>query len=310
MATDFSSKPKPPVLKRFANLDIDGVDKPARDPVTPAPKALPVVARPTQATRAAQSQDSDQDIRDFQALAAELNDNVENTRPTPGSGPRPRFTMPMPDNPQNRARAQRAAEIAAQRPADPAYFTLRERAERTPPTPPPTMTRSTVTLPLRPQSTTTTRTMRGPTVPPNTPLWELPRETPTGPTGYDFDVDDFAGTPGVMTVEMDLRRAPRGTRPAQALAPIELTPMAARQIMLMSWEAGVPGSALRILTSNSPGLGRPELDFAFDEHIEADDLVYETQGVTIVIDPGSLRWVSGRRITWHDVPGSEGFRLG
>jgi Fe-S cluster assembly iron-binding protein IscA len=307
MANDPSNRPKPPVLKRFANLDIDGVDKPPREPARPAPKATP----PVVTRQAAQSQDDDQDIRDFQALAAELNDNVKNTQPTPGTGPRPRFTMPMPDNPQNRARAQRAAEIAAQRPPDPAYFTLRERAERTPPTPAPTMTRSTVTLPLRPQTTTTTRTMRAPpAVAPNTPLWDLPRETPTGPTGYDFDVDDFAGTPGVMTVEMDLRRSARQPRPGQALAPIELTPMAARQIMLMSWEAGVPGSALRILTSSSPGLGRPELDFAFDEHIEADDLVYETQGVTIVIDPGSLRWVSGRRITWHDVPGSEGFRLG
>ena len=111
----------------------------------------------------AQSQDADQDIRDFQALAAELNDNVKNTQPTPGSGPRSRFTLPMPDNAQNRARAQRAAEIAAQRPPDPAYFTLRERAERAPPTPPPTMTRSTVTVPLRPPDravTTTTRTMR------------------------------------------------------------------------------------------------------------------------------------------------------
>ena len=310
MATDFSSRPKPPLLKRFANLDIDGVDKPARAAAPP-----PVVApqRGPQVKAQAQSQDADQDIRDFQALAAELNDNVKNTQPTPGSGPRSRFTLPMPDNAQNRARAQRAAEIAAQRPPDPAYFTLRERAERAPPTPPPTMTRSTVTVPLRPPdraATTTTRTMRAPRVPPNTPLWELPRETPTGPSGYDFDVDDFGGTPGVMTVEMDLRRSPRQARPARSLAPLELTPMAARQIMLMSWEAGVPGSALRVLTSASPGLGRPELDFAFDEHIEPDDLVFETHGVTIVIDPGSLRWVAGRRITWHDVPGSEGFRIG
>jgi len=119
------------------------------------------------------------------------------------------------------------------------------------------------------------------------PLWDLPRSVPTRPTAPPT-ASAARSTPG---------------------SPIELTPMAARQIQLMAWEAGVPGSPLRILTSASPGLGHPEVDFAFDESIEADDVVIDAFGVTVVIDPQSLRWVRGRRITWHDVPGSEGFLL-
>lgn len=120
------------------------------------------------------------------------------------------------------------------------------------------------------------------------PLWELPRSVPPARPS-----------------------APRGVSAARANAgaPIELTPLAARQIQLMAWEAGVPGSPLRILTSASPGLGHPEVDFAFDESIEADDIVIDALGVTVVIDPQSLAWVRGRRITWQDVPGSEGFLL-
>ncbi len=120
------------------------------------------------------------------------------------------------------------------------------------------------------------------------PLWDLPRSVPTRPPPAPAGVAVARQSPG---------------------APIELTPMAARQIQLMAWEAGVPGSPLRILTSASPGLGHPEIDFAFDESIEADDIVIDALGVTVVIDPQSLRWVRGRRITWHDVPGSEGFLL-
>jgi len=323
MATDFSTRPKLPVLKRFANLEIDGVEKPERRPPTaevagqsankpagqpsaavagrlfanaPRPAATrlnesrgaaPTLARSAEAN-ARDRFEADADLRDFETLAEDLNDNARAAQDLPArSGPRPRFTMPMPDGPAARARAERAAEISRLRPPDPVL------------PPPPPMRRAPITTQLGV----------------NARLWEAPRALPLRRELYDErDEMELEGrTPGVVTVEMDLRRArPQGrnARPAQTLTPVELTPMAARQIMLMAWEAGVPGSALRILTSNVGGLGRPEIDFAFDEHLEPDDLVYETQGLTIVIDPQSLRWVAGRRINWHDVPGSEGFRVG
>jgi len=226
----------------------------------------------------------DSDLRDFELLAADLNDNVRSAMSQPArTGPRSRFTMPMPGGPASQTRAERAAELARMRPPDPML-------------PPPPSRRA----PIETQLGVNAR------------LWEQPRALPM--RRDDFDEMQLEGmTPGVITVEMDLRRArpnTRAARPERAQTPLELTPMAARQVMLMSWEAGVPGSALRILTSNVGGLGRAEIDFAFDEHLEADDVVFESHGVTIVIDPESLALVGGRRITWHDVPGSEGFGVG
>ncbi len=138
------------------------------------------------------------------------------------------------------------------------------------------------------------------------------------PADLDLELPDrrMMATPGVMTMEIDLRarREPRPAMTPQAAprtrqTPLELTAQAARQIQLMAWEAGVPGSGLRILTSMSPGMTRPELDFAFDDHLEPDDVVFECLGVTILVDPATLRHVAGRRITWLDIPGSEGFAV-
>lgn len=302
MATDFSSRPKPPVLKRFANLDIDGVERPARpakadsEPraragATPRTSAAPAASPPPPTVRASEL---DQDVRDLEVLAEDLNDNARTTRSAPRQ-PRTRFNQPMPDSPASRLRSERAAELRALRPPDPVL-----------PPPPPS----------RRMAMNVERTSY------NARPWEAPRaprpgrvdleELPPSAGGIDTPGlrGDFEGlTPGVITMEIDLSRRSR-MHGASARVPLELTEMAARQVMLMSWESGVPGSPLRILTTHIGGLGRPEIDFAFDDNVEPDDIVYECHGVTILIDPQSLRWVAGRRVTWHDVPGSEGFRVG
>lgn len=165
---------------------------------------------------------------------------------------------------------------------------------------------------------------------------------PSAPMPQRDTLDDLEDrTPGVVVMEVDLRgprvevrerrtqptasaplrrdfdMAPPGirfdatprARAEPAPGPIELTPMAARQVMLMAWQAGMPGSGLRILTSWTPGLGGPELDFAFDDDVTDDDHVFLSHGVRVIVDRQSLGHVRGRRITWHDVPGSEGFAL-
>lgn len=277
MATDFSNRPKPPVLKRFANLDIDGVDRPER-PARPAP-------RRAESSRPASNRDeppivrADADVRDLERLADNLNDNARTSRAAASDRTqRSRFTAPTATGPGSYRRDERAAALRGMRPPDPMP------APRAPSRGPIV---TSLALDARPM-----------------PRWEPPRPPPMRRDELD-QLEHM--TPGIVTMEVDLRRRERS---APAPTPLELTAMAARQVQLMAWEAGVPGSGLRILTSRGPGLGRPEIDFAFDEHPEPDDVVFVSNGVTIMIDPGSLRWVSGRRITWHDVPGSEGFRVG
>jgi|GEM_PF-2543400 len=327
MATDFSTRPKPPVLKRFANLEIDGVDKPERRapeaPVQVSRRAakMPSAPRPPiRAEPAAPRQDAD--LRDFELLAEDLNANARAAQEQPArSGPRPRFTMPMTDSPAGRARDEQATELSRLRPPDPPrrQMITDTVAVRQPvqarPMPAPVQARQPMPPPGRSGGMTTSQVSL------NMRLWEQERapglaapsagRAPPVRGLQRDELDMLEGmTPGVVTMEMDLRDGryePRAQR--HSPTPIELTPMAARQIMLMSWEAGVPGSALRILTSSVGGLGHPEIDFAFDEHLKADDVVFESHGVTVVVDPASLRWVVGRRINWHDVPGSEGFRV-
>lgn len=382
MAND-PQRPHPPILKRFANLDFDGVDTPRVKPprrsnaapassgptVTTARGAQPsppnagnvnnggnagsqaqrppsrggfvesgltvqprtVASPPSRATgrrdestssspllrpqplsgqRGAQPPSSawggDSDLERLARLGEELNDNarvsLQNATPEARRAQRaaelraarprdPRPTRPL--TPEE-IRAQQAQAVS--REVDRIRFDLRQ------------MSAADLELELDPDflgATPGVRTVemdrpsraRGfPERFGQEPLWELPRNVPPRP-------------PGLLTEALSQgRRDPSQSR-ANGASPIELTPMAARQIQLMAWEAGVPGSPLRILTSPSPGLGHPEVDFAFDETIEDDDLVVDALGVTVVIDPQSLVWVRGRRITWHDVPGSEGFLL-
>lgn len=344
MATDFSSRPKPAVLKRFANLDIDGVDKPERPPkpaaaARPGPPVVRNEARPVRneaRPNAERPTSGDADLRDFEVLADELNANATMAREAPPV-PRTRFNMPMPSGPASDFRSQRAAELRSSRPPDPRFLpppppsrspsvdrTLQPPAvERTPPA----MVREIIAYERARREQSRRPPVneavgnnfagfdRGPGV--NARLWDLPRNPPPRVESDEEALEELAALaglmPGVMTVEVDLTRRQRARTERFAATgraqPFELTAMAARQIQLMSWEAGVPGAALRILTADSPGLGRPELDFAFDEQREPDDLVFECHGVTIVVDPGTLRWVAGRRIGWHEVPGSEGFRI-
>jgi Fe-S cluster assembly iron-binding protein IscA len=238
--------PHLPRLKRFANLDIDGVSRPARPP-----KAAPPLAARAGANPRPTLPPEDAVERAARALGAELSDNartsIGNTRP-------------------EAMRQSRAADLRRMRPADPL------------PTP---------------------RAMR-PAFSPD----ELPPDA----------------TPGVITIELGARRdggsrreplsplAPRGRAPA----PIEVTPLAARQILLMAWQSGMQGSGLRILMTRVPGLGGPELDFAFDDHATPDDVVFESGGIRVLCDSATLAWARGRRITFHVVPTEVGigaFRL-
>lgn len=353
-------RPRPPILKRFANLDIDGVElerkKPEKRPKVASSEPPTVVSRaaptPPRALRDAapselpsplrrpapvsrpiareqvpgrddwRGRGSDRvDLQALERLGAELNDNARTSRQSA--------------TPEAR-RAQRASELRALRPPDPRPtrpLTPAEVRERQA-----TQVRREVDrirfdlrqvsaeeleleLPdeLRSGGVVTVETrgggrgldMRFETRPmpsrltsaqdEDGPLWDLPRTAPPPWVG-----PPQRGAPGVNAFT-----DPTGSRPRALPAPnlIELTPMAARQIQLMAWEAGVPGSPLRILTAHTPGLGHPEVDFAFDEEITPEDTVVDALGVTVVIDPQSLAWVRGRRITWHEVPGSEGFLL-
>jgi len=122
---------------------------------------------------------------------------------------------------------------------------------------------------------------------------------------------------GVIVVEAGAEptspRPPRRgyVRPAardEGPSPIEITELAARQIRLMAYRHGVMGAGLRIMTSGAGGPG--DCDFAFEAEPEPEDRVFLSRGIRVIVDPDSLARLRGTRVTYQDLPGAEGFRLG
>lgn len=296
MAIDFSTRPKPPILKRFAYLDIDGVEGPKREDRirrSAEPRVTADAERIERFDQGRAARQTESDLDDMQRLADDLNDNVRSTR-----------RSQHPWGPAADARARRALELRRARPPDPVA----------PPLPPTRMPPPGVGARMITERFVHARPWDRPRAPPR----PSPRQVPADPRSALTttlaelaELRELGVSSGVVTVEVDLRRR-RGAELRARLPPgitaIELSEMAARQVMLMAWEAGVPGSPLRILSSPSGGT-IPELEFAFDENVSEDDLVYECHGVTILIDEESFRLVAGRRICWKDVPGSEGFSI-
>lgn len=91
-------------------------------------------------------------------------------------------------------------------------------------------------------------------------------------------------------------------------SPIELTEMAARQLRIMAYQHGMSGAGLRILTSG-PG-GPANCDFAFEHAPDDGDVVFLSHGVRVIVDRASLRTLRGMRITYDDIAGASGFRVG
>lgn len=292
-----SPPPDLPRLKRFANLDIDGVSRPAKAPRA-APKPTPMSARPDANARVTLPPE-DANERAARALGAELSDNartsIGNTRP-------------------EAMRQSRAADLSRMRPRDPVPTPPSMRPSG--PRPSDSRVRQT-TFELRPRS------MPEPRVSPALDDELYPPDATPGVITIEIGgrrspgVREFAGSPAAGSAT-DPRRAfareflsPTAPR-ARAAAPIEVTPLAARQILLMAWQSGMQGSGLRIFMTRVPGLGGPELDFAFDDHPTPDDVVFESNGIRVLCDAETLAWARGRRVTFHDIPTEAGigaFRL-
>lgn len=308
------NRPTLPPLKRFQRLEMDGDPPPAR-PARPPKARAPAPAAPRVAAPAAEPAD----IVEARRLAADLTTNARESLAQTGPVAR---------------RTARAAELRAARETWPAPSAPGTPRPAAPPEP-------WVELRAERRADIRTEPARGRAnpnafvagsrggAPARTFRFEV-GQLPTmivDPAPRAREPLDLPGvTPGVVVMEVDLGRPRERARDADdapgvwaappsraqrggVAAAIELTPFAARQVKLMAWEAGMPGSGLRILTSFTPGLGLPECDFAFDDDVQDDDVVFYQHGVRLIVDRASLGHLRGRRITWHDVPGSEGFGI-
>lgn len=80
---------------------------------------------------------------------------------------------------------------------------------------------------------------------------------------------------------------------------IELTAAAARKVRELIEEEGNPGLKLRVYISGG-GCSGFQYGFEFSEGSEDDDLEVQTDGVSVVVDPVSLQYLSGAQVDYSE----------
>jgi len=87
-----------------------------------------------------------------------------------------------------------------------------------------------------------------------------------------------------------------------------LTPLAANKLQTLLEERGEPDCGLRVFVSGG-GCSGMQYGMAFEPEPREYDQVFESEGVKIVIDPTSLRYMAGARIDFVDSLMGGGFHI-
>ena len=82
-----------------------------------------------------------------------------------------------------------------------------------------------------------------------------------------------------------------------AAASFRVTPRAAAQVAEIAAREGRPGAGLRVSVSAGGCSGFHD-GFTLEDTAQADDLVVETGGVRVFVDPVSLELLAGAELDW------------
>lgn len=85
----------------------------------------------------------------------------------------------------------------------------------------------------------------------------------------------------------------------QAETPLVFTDAAAHKVRELLEDEDNPALKLRVFVSGG-GCSGFQYGFTFDENMEEGDAVIEKQGVTLVVDPMSVLYLSGAEIDFSD----------
>jgi iron-sulfur cluster assembly accessory protein len=88
---------------------------------------------------------------------------------------------------------------------------------------------------------------------------------------------------------------------------ILLTPRAADQVRTMRADATTPAGRLRLFVENG-GCSGFQYGMSFDEP-KSDDATFESEGVSIVVDPKSLEQLDGTTVDFDDGLHGKGFEI-
>ena len=93
-----------------------------------------------------------------------------------------------------------------------------------------------------------------------------------------------------------------------APAPVTLTPAAAAKLSEVRVQKDLPGAGLRVFVSGG-GCSGLQYGMAFETTGEADDVVFESEGLPVFVDPVSILYLQGATIDFEDTLMGGGFRI-
>ena len=82
-------------------------------------------------------------------------------------------------------------------------------------------------------------------------------------------------------------------------APLQFTEAAARKVQSLIAEEGNPALNLRVYIQGG-GCSGFQYGFEFDEHRAEDDFAIERSGVTLLVDPLSLQYLTGAEVDYTE----------
>jgi iron-sulfur cluster insertion protein len=82
-------------------------------------------------------------------------------------------------------------------------------------------------------------------------------------------------------------------------ASLQFTQAAARKVRELMLEEGNPALKLRVYIQGG-GCSGFQYGFSFDEESQDDDLAVQTDGVTLIVDPVSLQYLSGAEVDYSE----------
>lgn len=88
---------------------------------------------------------------------------------------------------------------------------------------------------------------------------------------------------------------------------VELTDEAASEIIKIKINNNVPDDFGLRLGVRSGGCCGLEYILGFENNVQADDIVYESKGIKIIIDPNSINFLAGAKLDFQSTEFTKGF---
>jgi iron-sulfur cluster assembly accessory protein len=92
--------------------------------------------------------------------------------------------------------------------------------------------------------------------------------------------------------------------------PIDVTAAAARELKRVMADKGLEDMGLRVFVTGGGCSGlQYGMGFQSEEHAEPDDIVFESEGIQVFVDPVSVNYLAGALVDFDDSLMGGGFRI-